>query len=228
MFLKHNVRSKRLLACSVAEPEPTFFSGAVNNLFFRLDNRCWYPKKLLIYKTTFLDSCLQPLIGLPRLICSSLIRSFAHLFKSLKSLRTNEQMWAICSGRSGQMSDCEQIAQVVHEKWANVSDLLRLLTTNEWFAQKKSKKIVFFVRFIQLFEVKKSFAHSFWAKWVNCLRSLRTNERPWAIRSRSLIPSERPERIAQVAHQKWAIRSLRNSMSKSPTLLMTNVNINCY
>ena len=56
----------------------------------------------------------------------------AHL---LKSLRTNEQMWAIRSGRSGQMSDCERIAQVAHEKWANVSDSLRSLRTNEWMSK---------------------------------------------------------------------------------------------
>ena len=67
------------------------------------------------------------------------IRSFPH---SLKSLRTNEQMWAIFSGCSGQMSDCEQIAQVAHDKWANVSNLLRSLRTNEritlFFEQIKS------------------------------------------------------------------------------------------
>ena len=56
------------------------------------------------------------------------ISSFAH---SLKSLRTNEQMWAICSGRSGQMSECEQFAQVAQDKWATVSESLRSLRTNE-------------------------------------------------------------------------------------------------
>ena len=38
---------------------------------------------------------------------------FAHL---LKSLKTNEQMRAIRSDPSGQMSDCERIAQVAHDK----------------------------------------------------------------------------------------------------------------
>ena len=39
--------------------------------------------------------------------------------KSLRSLTKNELPWAIRSGRSDEMSDCEQIAQVAHQKWAN-------------------------------------------------------------------------------------------------------------
>ena len=62
------------------------------------------------------------------LICSSLICSFVQV---LRSLRSNEQLWAICSDCSGQMSDCEQITQVTHDKWATVSDWLRLLMINE-------------------------------------------------------------------------------------------------
>ena len=60
---------------------------------------------------------------------------------SLKSLRTNERMWAIRSSSSGQMSDCERIAQVAHDKWANVSVSLWSLRTNEriaWFFLSKS------------------------------------------------------------------------------------------
>ena len=60
--------------------------------------------------------------------CFSQGWEFTH---SLKFLRTNEQMWAIRWGRTGQMSDSERIAEVVHDKWANVSDSLRLLRTNE-------------------------------------------------------------------------------------------------
>ena len=44
---------------------------------------------------------------------------FAHLLISLKS---NEQLWAICSDRSRQMSDREWIAQVAQRKWATMSD----------------------------------------------------------------------------------------------------------
>ena len=59
------------------------------------------------------------------LICSSLIRSFAHFDKS------NEQPWANCSGCSEEMSDLEQIAQVAQDKWATLSDSLRSLRENE-------------------------------------------------------------------------------------------------
>ena len=65
-------------------------------------------------------------------IAHSLIRAFAHL---LKSLRTNKQMWAICSGCSGQMSDWEHIAQVAHDKWANLSNSLRSIRTNEQMSE---------------------------------------------------------------------------------------------
>ena len=49
------------------------------------------------------------------------ICSFAH---SLRLLKSNERLWVICSDRSGQMSDCEQIAQVAHVKRATMSELL--------------------------------------------------------------------------------------------------------
>ena len=72
------------------------------------------------------------------------IRSFAHfsqikwatLSNSLRSLKTNEQLWA---SRSTQMSNCEQIAQVDHDKWATVSDLLRLLMINEQMSDSLKK-----------------------------------------------------------------------------------------
>ena len=39
--------------------------------------------------------------------------------ESLRSLTKNERPWALCSGRSEEMSNCEQITQVVHQKRAN-------------------------------------------------------------------------------------------------------------
>ena len=39
----------------------------------------------------------------------------------LSSLTKNERPWAICSGRSEEVSDCERIAQVAHQKWENES-----------------------------------------------------------------------------------------------------------
>ena len=56
------------------------------------------------------------------------IHSFTH---SLRSLRSNERLLEICSDRSGQMIDCEQLTQVAHAKRATVSELLRLLMTKE-------------------------------------------------------------------------------------------------
>ena len=47
----------------------------------------------------------------------------------LRSLRGNERSWAIRSDRLEEMSDHEQIAQVAHQKQANVSDALRSLRT---------------------------------------------------------------------------------------------------
>ena len=70
---------------------------------------------------------------------NSLICSFAHFAQinwatvsdSLRSLKTNERLWAKRSGHSRQISDCERIAQVAHDKWATMSDLLRSLMINE-------------------------------------------------------------------------------------------------
>ena len=44
---------------------------------------------------------------------------WANVRDPLRSLRTNEQLWANCSGHSWQMSECERFAQVAQEKWAN-------------------------------------------------------------------------------------------------------------
>ena len=82
----------------------------------------------------------------------------------LISLKLNERLWAICSDRSRQISDCEQISQVAqdkmnnreriahvaHDKWARVSDSLKSLMINEQMSDslkkiglKKSKNLVF-------------------------------------------------------------------------------------
>ena len=61
------------------------------------------------------------------LIAHSLICSFAHFAQikwatvsdSLRSLKTNERPWAIRSGCSEEMSDCEWFAQVPQRKWGN-------------------------------------------------------------------------------------------------------------
>ena len=65
-------------------------------------------------------------------IDTSRVTFFQHFFPhSLISVKSNEQLWAICSDCSRQMSDHERSAQVAQRKWATVSESLRLLKTNE-------------------------------------------------------------------------------------------------
>ena len=101
-------------------------------------------------------------------IGNSLICSFAQIAQI---------KWAICSDRSGQMSNCEQIAQVAHWK------MRRSLMINEWmskllvfseqiahslfhsFAHKKRA-----IRSKNLNKIEEQFAHSlffYWAMWAN-------------------------------------------------------------
>ena len=86
---------------------------------------------------------------------NSLIRSLAHfaqiewatLSDLLRSLKTNERLWANRSGHSEEMSNGERIAQAAHDKWATMSDSLRSLRGNEQFAQNilaKKSKILFY------------------------------------------------------------------------------------
>ena len=49
----------------------------------------------------------------------------------LKIAHFNERLLAIPSDHSGQKSDCEQIAQVAHDKRATVSELLRSLDAHD-------------------------------------------------------------------------------------------------
>ena len=56
---------------------------------------------------------------------------------SLRLLRTNERQWANCWDCSSKMSDCEQIAQVTHDKRATVNDLLRGLMIKEWMSKSR-------------------------------------------------------------------------------------------
>ena len=107
------------------------------------------------------------------LICSSLLRSFAQIAQdkwanvsdSLRLLRTNEQLWANCSGRSWQMSECERFAQVTQDKWVNEQiarsfranrSFYHLLPKIERFAQKNWKKSYFFMFFTVFWKFKKS------------------------------------------------------------------------
>ena len=106
------------------------------------------------------------------LICSSLICSFTQITQIkwatvsdfLRSLKTNEWLWANCSGCSYQKSDCERIAQVTHEKWATMSNSLRLLMINEQMSNLIKKiwlKLYFCCCFIYVFYFKKWAIRSF-------------------------------------------------------------------
>ena len=127
--------------------------------------------------------------------------NWAPVSKLLKSLMTNEQIWVISTGHSGQMSEWANCSAF----WASHSFSLSL-RKNEWF-NKKIKNIVFFVHFLQLFWnfLKKKKIRSFLLSKVReLLRSLRTNEWPWAICSGHSEGMSNHERIAQVAHQKFS------------------------
>ena len=97
------------------------------------------------------------------------------------------------SGRSEEMSDRKRIAQVAQDKWATVSDLLRLLMINERMSNSlkkfwlKKSKILFFCMFsIRFFNLKNEpIAHClfFGEWWTTFSDSLRGNERSWANRS---------------------------------------------
>ena len=125
----------------------------------------------------------------------------------------------ICSFCSNQMSASERIAQ---RKWANVSQSLRSLKTNEgpWaicsgrseeigftkkFGLKKSKTLFFSMFYIWFFILtNERIAYSLFSG-ERCECSLRLPTK-----------NERCERIAQVAHQKWvtmsdSLRSLRGN-----------------
>ena len=67
----------------------------------------------------------------PWAICSGRSEEMSDVSESLISLTKNERPWAIRSGRSEEMSDREQIAQVAHQKWAN-----------EWITRFLSKSLI--------------------------------------------------------------------------------------
>ena len=120
----------------------------------------------------------------------------------------------ICSFHSNQMSDCERFAHIAQDKWATVSESLRLIRGNERmsdllkkiaYKNLKSCFLTFLVCFIYIFfeKMSKSLISSFLVSKVS--ESLM-----W------LTKNERCERIAQVTHQK------RATMSDSLSLLRGN------
>ena len=62
----------------------------------------------------------------------------SYVSESLRLLTKNERPWAICAGRSEEMSDCEQIAQIANQKWANewIANFLERIAHSLIFGQK--------------------------------------------------------------------------------------------
>ena len=69
-----------------------------------------------------------------------------------------------------------------------------------------------FLQFFWSLKKKKKICSFLLSKVSESLRLLRTNEWPWAIRSEGMSDHER---IAQVAHQKWANEQITHFLSKS-------------
>ena len=115
----------------------------------------------------------------------------SNVSESLRSLTKNER--------------CERITQVAHQKWATMSDSLRSLRGNErsWANHSgRSSKISEWVN-RSFFWANRLFAH-FWAKKMSdsLIPSFFKSDVSESLRC-SWQKSD-CERIAQVAHQKWA------------------------
>ena len=105
------------------------------------------------------------------------------------------------------MSDHERIAQVAQRKWATMSESLRSLKTNEQPWAIRSGRSEEMSDLLKKFWLKKT-KILFLVCFIYC--TIKKNIEKWANRSFLLISyflvndvSDR-ERIAQVAHQKWA------------------------
>ena len=135
----------------------------------------------------------------------------------LRSIRTNEWLWANCSGRSCQMSNREWIPQVANDKWATVSSLLRLLMIDE----RMSKLLFFSEQIAHLLFCSQKTSDALNKIWLKCFFGIfyvgflkKTSD--LLLSSFLLSDNEWYEQIAQVAHQKWVTMSdLFRSLTKN-------------
>ena len=98
---------------------------------------------------------------------------------SLISLKSNERLWANRSGRLRQMSNYERFAQVAHQKWATISESLRLLTKNERIAHFLSESLIRF--FLQKPAIR---SENGWCKsWKKCVHI-------FCVAGRELVPAK--------------------------------------
>ena len=63
--------------------------------------------------------------------------------ETLRLLTKNERLWVICSGCSEEMSNCERIAQVALQKWANeqITPFFERMAHSLFFGQKTSDSL---------------------------------------------------------------------------------------
>ena len=130
------------------------------------------------------------------------------------------------------MSKCEQFTQVPQDKWANCSailikSLIFSFIQKKWaIRSKRFLKIHIFCTFCTVFEVffKKQKIHSFLlSEMSELLRSVRTNDRQWAIcsgRSEGMSDREGITKNEQITH--FLNKSLICSLFEWITHLLTS------
>ena len=146
-----------------------------------------------------------------------LIRSLAHFLiaHTLKIALFNEWLWASRSNRSVQMSDCELIAQVAHDKRGTVSESIRSLMTKRLTVSNllrslviKERMSVFFRSFALSLTKNQQFALKNLNKIVSFVNFFVSFFKQWAKCSfprSGCSPKLRDcERFALVPHQKYA------------------------
>ena len=115
----------------------------------------WFPKKIWIksyftflkffFKLKKIEGFAHSLLFKERYerIAQFAPNERATVSESLRLLSKNEQPWVIRSGGSPKMSDCERIAQVAHQKWANerIAHSLIFSQKKELLAEKTNEQI---------------------------------------------------------------------------------------
>ena len=167
-------------------------------------------------------------------ICSLLICAFAKIAQDkwanvsdlLRSLRTNERLWGNCLDRSWQMSlmtnewmwairsgHSGQMSELIGFLSKSITFIFRSQKISDWLKKKKFYRI--FCTFFTVFFKKQKICSFLLSEVSESLRLLRTNERPQAICSgRSEGMSDR-EQIAQVTDQKWVNERIAHFLNKS-------------
>ena len=111
------------------------------------------------------------------------------------------------------MSYCERIAQFAHDKWANVSNLLRSLRTNEQIALFYSKSIIFSFAHKKMSDSLKKIQQNlnFWT-FLHFFKSFFYKQKICSFLLNQVSEMSDREGFAQVAQKEWVIlsKSLRS------------------